>query len=104
MYAGPSSSKRIKYGEPNYEDVLQKWFDEAGSDNSDIESECDETFAIESDHESDFIIHDNMDDEKPESTDSRESVENENEERVRESNYYYGKKQIQGVQRTCNLQ
>lgn len=51
MDEGPSSSKRVNYGDPDYDNVLQKWFEEIGSDNSDIESECDESFAIESDHD-----------------------------------------------------
>lgn len=51
MDEGPSGSKRVKYGDTNYEDVLLKWFEEDGSDISDIELECDENFAIDSDHD-----------------------------------------------------
>lgn len=50
----PSSSKRVRYDDPNYEATLLKWFEEVGSDNSDIGSECDENFAIESDHDTEY--------------------------------------------------
>ncbi|VEN36728.1 unnamed protein product [Callosobruchus maculatus] len=48
MDDGPESSKMVKYGDPDYEDVLLKWFEEVGSNNSDVETECDENFAINS--------------------------------------------------------
>nr|CAH7754922.1 unnamed protein product [Callosobruchus chinensis] len=50
LLVGPGSSKRVKYGDPDYEEVLLKWFDEVGSDSSDVEAECDKNFAINSDH------------------------------------------------------
>nr|CAH7743824.1 unnamed protein product [Callosobruchus chinensis] len=48
----PSSSKRVKYGDADYEDTLLKWFEEVSSDDSDIGSVCEENFAIESEHSS----------------------------------------------------
>nr|CAH7725803.1 unnamed protein product [Callosobruchus chinensis] len=56
MEERPGSSKRVKYGDADYEEVLLKWFDEVGSDNNDVEAECDENFAINRDHSSESEI------------------------------------------------
>nr|CAI5843346.1 unnamed protein product [Callosobruchus analis] len=43
----PSSSKRVKYFDADYEETVLKWFAEINSDDSDIESVCEDNFAIE---------------------------------------------------------
>nr|CAH7726118.1 unnamed protein product [Callosobruchus chinensis] len=56
----PSSSKRVKYGDADYENTLLKWFEEVSSDDSDIGSVCEENFAIESEHSSESEFEGNI--------------------------------------------
>ncbi|KAJ8970593.1 hypothetical protein NQ314_001126 [Rhamnusium bicolor] len=42
----PSTSKAVKFSDPNYEEQLLKWYDESLSDFSDIQDECNEEFHI----------------------------------------------------------
>ncbi|CAG9840720.1 unnamed protein product [Diabrotica balteata] len=51
MDEGPSTSKKVKYGDKNYEETLLKWLDDVDDDISEFESICDGNVAIDSDHE-----------------------------------------------------
>lgn len=54
MAQKPSTSKkRVKLTDPDYEEQLLKWFNEADSECSDMDKDCDEDFAISSNHETD---------------------------------------------------
>lgn len=55
MSSAPSLSKRIRYADPNYEETVLKWYEEIG-DNSSDNSDFEENFAIQSDHDSESEI------------------------------------------------
>lgn len=50
------SKKRVRLTDPDYEEQLLKWYNEAISDCSDGEQSCEEDFAVTSDHETDSEI------------------------------------------------
>lgn len=52
MDKGPGPSKRVRYEDPEFEETVTKWFEEAGEDNSDIDI-CDKDEYEESNHNSD---------------------------------------------------
>nr|CAI5837606.1 unnamed protein product [Callosobruchus analis] len=55
----PSSSKWVKYFDADYEETVLNWFAEINSDDSDIESVCEDNFAIESEHASESEVEGN---------------------------------------------
>lgn len=53
MSSTPSTSKpTVSFGDKNFEEQLMQWYDEASDDCSDVE-DCEESFAINSAHETD---------------------------------------------------
>lgn len=46
-------NKRVKWGDPDYEEQLLKWLEEVEENDSDGDNDCEEDFAINSDHETD---------------------------------------------------
>ncbi|CAH1107731.1 unnamed protein product [Psylliodes chrysocephalus] len=95
-----TSSKRMRYGDPNYENTPRRWCEEIGSNNSDI-SKCDENLAVETDHGSEsefncnkyFKIISACVNLCGEETESEENDSEKSEEHVleRNLNFYFGK-------------
>lgn len=56
MSSQPSSSKPIKFGDPNFEERLLQWYEDVDTDCSDKEDDVDESYAINSEHETDSEI------------------------------------------------
>lgn len=46
-------NKRVKLGDPDYEEQLIKWLEELEKNDSDGDNDCNDDFAINSDHETD---------------------------------------------------
>lgn len=57
----PSTS--VHEGDANYEETLLKWYNELNSDESDIDNDVDDDFAIESEHDTNSDQSENSDDE-----------------------------------------
>ncbi|KAJ8929064.1 hypothetical protein NQ314_018282 [Rhamnusium bicolor] len=98
----PSTSKKVKLCDPGYEEQLMKWYEELGSDCSDIEADCDENHVIlDSEHEADSETSSEVEEETNEINRERENEEMLEEEDSREiedsdgendnKKYYYGK-------------
>ncbi|XP_058042246.1 uncharacterized protein K02A2.6-like, partial [Ahaetulla prasina] len=52
---GPHLPKRVRFDDPNFEETVQTWYEEAESDLSEVESDCNKNFDISNDEAPDEI-------------------------------------------------
>lgn len=76
------SSKRVRYGDKDFEETVLRWFDEVESDFSDVDSISDDE-CINSNHESDSTLS--------EISDESEKEAKQNDENLKQTKCFYGK-------------